>query len=422
MTAPLVPFRGSNFYAGFSEETVPGTPVAPSIFPRWRNGTKVEIAADFSEEKEGDGSRRTTLLIKTGSKVKITLVSSLRPNERGYFEKWAQGASSDTYTAPAVSTTLAGATLANATSVTVHANTGLTGSGTIALVLEPGTATEEIAIFTIPATGGSDPFTLAVDPSYNGGHLKLAHANSGAVKSKATHTIPDGNEGPYVTAEFGFGNLFSAGGTAIRVRSCKVNKFTTEGEKGKILMDTIEMIGIVSTVQGSPATVTLEQHGPFIFYQGAYTVDGNSTAQALRKFSLERNNNVDDDTQGEGLNPTCLIFTDLDVKLKYSLILTSFSPIYKTFFGSTTGTTDSTQVGLGSFNALFTQPDTLNTLAYNILTVGYTNTPWPDAQEDGKHWDLDVEGTSVVVPPSGSGPNNAYKLQTTLTNTQYGAY
>jgi len=421
--AVLTPFRGSNFYVGFGEQSDPNTPVAPTIFPRWKNGTKVAIEPSFEEIEEGDGSRRTTLLIKNGQKVKITLVSSLRPNERGYFEKWAQGASSDTYTGPTVATTLAGATLANATSATVHANTGLTGSGTIALVLEPGTATEETAIFTIPATGGSDPFTLAVDSSYNGGHLKYAHANSGVVKSKASHVLIDqATDAPYVTVEAGWGLLYSAGGTAIRIKACKIDKFTTEGEHGKILMDTIEMEGIVSTVQGSAATITLEQHAPFLFTQGAYTADGNSTAQALRKFTLERTNNLDSDTQGEGLNPTCLIFGKLDVKLKYSLILTSFSPIYKTFYGSTAGTTDSQQVGLGSFNALFTQPDTLNTLQFNILTVGYTNSPWPDPQEDGKHWDLDLEGTSVVVPLLGSGSNNAYKLQTTITNTQYGAY
>jgi len=420
--ATLTPFKGNNFYIGFAEQSSPDTPVAPSIFPRWKNGTKVSIEPAFEEVEEGDGSRRTTLLIKNGQKVKIKFMGSLRPNERGNFEKWAQGVGSDNYTAPTVATTLAGATLANATSVTVHSNTGLTGSGTIALVLEPGTATEEIAIFTIPATGGSDPFTLAVDSSYNGGHLKLAHANSGVVKSKASHVLTDQYEGNYVTVEAGFANQFSAGGTAIRVKACKVDKYTVSGEHGKLVMDDIEMTGIVSTVQGSPATVTLEQHGPFIFYQGSYTVDGNSTAQALRKFSIERSNNLDDDTQGEGLNPTCLIFGKLDVKLKWSLILTAFSAIYQTFYGSKTGTTDSTQVGLGSFNALFTQPDTLNTLAYNVLTVGYTNSPFPDPQEDGKHWDLDVEGTSVVVPPGGSGPNNAYKLQTTLTNTQYGAY
>lgn len=421
MPTVLVPFRGSNHYLGFSEETTPGTPVAPSIFPRWKNGTKVEIDLNTEEFEEGDGSRRTTLIIKNGQKVKIKYVGSLRPQERGYFEKWAMGASSDVYTAPTVSTTLSALTAVGATSITVAGNTGLTGSGTIALVLEPGTATEEIAIFNIPATGVG-PYTLTVNSGYNGGALRLAHANSGVVKSKASHVITDQNEGPYVTVEAGFGNLFSAGGTAIRIRSCKIDKYTITGEKGKAIMDEIEMTGIVSTVQGSPATVTLEQHGPFIFYQGAYTVDGVSTAQALRKFSIERSNNLDDDTQGEGLNPTCLIFGKLDVKLKWSLILTSFSPIYKTYYGSTTGTTDSTQVGYGSFNALLTQPDTLNTLQYNVLTAAYTNTPWPEPKEDGKHWDLDYEATSVVVPPGGSGPNNAYKLQTTITNTQFAQY
>lgn len=421
MVAPLVPFRGSNFYAGFSEEISPGTPVAPSVFPRWRNGTKVEIAPTFSEEDEGDGSRRTTLLIKNGQIVKITLVTSLRPNERGYFEKWAHGASSEVFNANAVATTLSALTAIGATSVTVAANAGLTGSGTIPLVIGAGGNAEEIAVFNLPATG-SGPYTLTVASTYNGGALRLAHANAATVKSQGSHVFTDQNDGPYITSEFGFANLYSAGGTAIRVRSCKIDKFTTTGEKGKIIMDTIEMTGIVSTVQGSPATVTLEQHAPFIFYQGSYTVDGNSTAQALRKFSIERANNVDSDTQGEGLNPTSLSFAKLDVKLKWSLILTVFSVIYQTFFGSKTGTTDSTQVGIGSFNALFTQPDTLNTLAFNVLTVGYTNSPWPAPAEDGKHWDLDVEGTSVVTPLSGAGPNNAYKLQTTLTNTQFAAY
>lgn len=417
----LIPFRGSNFYMGFGEQSSPDTPVAPTVFPRWKNGTKVEIALNTEEVKEGDGSRRTTLLIKNGQKVKGKLVASLRPNERGYFTKWAMGVGSDTYTAPTVATTLSALTAIGATSITVAAQTGLTGSGTIALPLEAGTATEEIAVFNLPATGVG-PYTLTVASTYNGGALRLAHANGGTVKSKATHVLIDQNEGNYVTVEAGFGNLFSAGGTAIRIKACKIDKYTVTGEHGKIIMDEIEFTGIVSTVQGSPATVTLEQHGPFIFYNGAYTVDSVSTAQALRKFSIEINNNIDDDTQGEGLNPTCLIFTDLDVKLKWSMILTAFSPIYKTYYGGTGGTTDSTQVGLGSFNALFTQPDTLNTLMYNVLTVGYTNTPWPEPKEDGKHWDIDYEGTSVVVPPSGSGPNNAYKLQTTLTNTQFSSY
>lgn len=421
MPTVLIPFKGNNFYLGFSEETTPGTPVAPSIFPRWKNGTSVAIQMDTEEFEEGDGSRRTTLVIKNGQKVKIKYTGSLRPNERGYFEKWAQGASSETYTANTVNTTMSALSNAGATSITTAGNTGLTGTGTIALAIGAGTNAEEIAVFNLPATGVG-PYTLTVASTYNGGALRLAHANASTIKNVASHVYTDQYEGPYITAEAGFANLYSAGGTAIRIRSCKIDKYTVSGEKGKAIMDEIEMTGIASTVQGSPATVTLEQHGPFIFYQGAYTVDGNSTAQALRKFSIERSNNLDDDTQGEGLNPTCLIFGKLDVKLKYSLILTSFSPIYKTFYGGPSGTTDSTQVGLGTFNALLTQPDTLNTLQYNILTVAYTNSPWPSPTEDGKHWDLDVEGTSVVAPISGAGPNNTYKLQTTLTNTQYGAY
>lgn len=422
--ALIVPIRDSNGYVGFAKQSTSDVAVAPSVFPRWMDGSGIEIIADNMVVDEGDGSRRPSTMIKTGQKAKVKLKAALRANELGFFEQAAQGSGSDTYTTPTVSTTLSASTSVGATTITVGANTGLTGSGTIALVLEAGTATEEIATFTIPATGGGAPYTLTVASA---GTLKLAHSNTGTVKSVATHAITDQQDGDYFTCEVGLGNLYSAGGTAIRVRSCKVSSFKRSAEHGKLLIHEVEFTGIVSTVQSSPATITLEQHAPFLFtqMQAGVTLDGSTTVDAanLTKLEINQDNKLDEDTQAEALTLAALIFGQIEVKVNYSVILTVFSKLFAIYFGSTTGTTDSQTLYLGSLTVTFTQPDTFQTVQYKMLTLAYPNGKWPELKRDGKHFVMDVnDAMSIAAPLSGSGANNAYILQTTITNTQYSQY
>lgn len=420
MATVITPMRGDNFYCGFAPETTPGTPVAPTYFPRWLNGTSIEIDMKTQRIKEGDGSRRNALIIKNGQKVKIKLVSLLRPIELGALEAGAQGLSSDTYTAPTTNTTLSSASSANATSISIASNAGLTGSGTAALVLEAGTATEEVATFTTPPTG-TGPYTLTVA---NSGTLKQAHSNSGTVQGSAQHVMTDQTDGPYFTFECGFGNLYGGFGTALRVRSCKISSMKWSAKAGEAVKWEIEIVGIASTVQGTPATVTLEQHQVFLFTQTLWTIDGATTGDApnLEEFEIERKNALDDTIQTEQLTLAALIYGDLEINAKYKLTWTSTSRIFLTYFGSNSGTTDAQSLGLGSLTVLFTQADGFHTLQYKILTLGYLKAQPPAPKEDGKHYIQEVEGTSVPVPLNGSGPNNPYLLQTTLTNTKYGSY
>lgn len=422
MPAPIQLIREDNSYFGISRETTPGTPVAPSTFPRWLDAS-IEVDGKFEDFREGDGSRRLSTIIKNRQSVKIKLTASLRPIELGFFETAAQGAGADAFTGPTVSTTLSASTSVNATSITVAANTGLTGSGTIALVLEPGTATEEIAVFNIPATGVG-PYTLTVASTYNGGALKLAHSNSGVVKSAASHVITDQSDGNYYTIEVGLGSLFGAAGTTLRVRSCKVVSFKRSAKAGGALMHEIEFIGIASTVQGTPATITLEQHGLFLFTQSSWTLDGVTTGDApnLEGFTIEQKNNLDDTAQTEQLTLAALIFGMLDIGFSFDAAFTSASRFFLTYFGSAAGTTDSQTLGLGSLAVTFTQPDTLQAVTYTVLTLGYTKTTISQPKKDGKHFKLNVSSTSLAAPLAGVGSNNAYVLQTTLLNTQYSAY
>lgn len=426
MSFVLSPIRSDNAYYGFSKETVPGSPVAPSVFPRWMDGSTIEIDMTAENVLEGDGSRRLSLIVKNRQMVKIKLSFTPRSNEAGFFEAAAMGAGSDTYTAPAVSTILSSNVLAGATSIPVTNNTGLTGSGTIPLVLGQGSATEEVATFNLPVTGSSVPYTLTVASGYNGGALKYSHSAAFGVQTSATHVLTDQTDGNYYTIEVGLGSLFGANGTTLRVRSCKCDTFKRSSKAGSILTYEAEFIGIACAVQSTPATVTLEQRQPFLFTQaiGTWAIDGSTTsvdAQAIEAWDIEQKNNVDTGIQTEALTLAGLIFGMLDVGIGYDLVFTNASKIYQTYFGSPTGTVDAQALGLGSFAVTFTQPDGFQSITYTINTVAYTKTPLPAPKKDGKHYKLQISGTSIASS-GGPGAGNAYLLQTTITNMQYSAY
>lgn len=416
--------RDNNFYLGFALESSPGTPVAPSLFPRWNDGSKVDYNLGTKEVWEGDGTRHLSMIIKNQQSLTITLNANLRANELGFFLNGALGSGADTYTAPTVSTTLSSSASAGATSVSVAGNTGLTGSGTIALVLGAGTASEEIATFNLPVTGGG-PYTLTVDSTYNGGALKLAHTSSSTVKSSASHVLIDQSDGNYYTVEAGLGSLNGANGTTLRIRSCKIDSMKISGKMGDLIVAEIIMTGIASTVQGSPATVTLEPHLPFLYVQalGAWNLDGSvssADAKAISDFDLTIQNNLDTGIQTEDIVLNALTYGHIAIVFNCTLIFNSPQRIYAAYYGGSSGTTDATTIGLGSFAVTFSQPDGLQTFALNILTLAYTKVTLPEPKNDGKHFETKVSGQSIAS--SATGATNPYLLQATLTNTQYASY
>lgn len=414
--ALIVPIRADAAYFGFAKEATSGVPVAPSLFPRWMDGSQLEIDVKMEDVWEGDGTRHLSTIIKNRQTVKIKWVGTPRPNELGFFETAQAGAVGDVVTNAAVSTTLAAASIAGATSISVAANTGLTGSTAIAIVLEPGTATEEIAIFLPPVTGAG-PYTLNVSASYNGGQLRLPHANSGVVRSATIHTITDQFDGNYYTIEVSLGLAI---GITLRVRDCKVETTKVSGKAGGLLMYELEWVGIASTVQGAPATVTLENHNPFLYTQGVWTLDGSLTGDALvvESFDISRKNNLDTDIQTENVYLAAMIFGRLQVDITIEIVfLQGNTRIQSMFFGGPTGTTDAQAVATGALNLIFTLADTFNSVQYNCPTLIYSKVQVPTPKIDGKHFKQALNASSV----SNQGQNTTI-LTTTVTNTQTTAY
>lgn len=414
----LIPIRSDNAYFGLGMQSVQGTAVAPTSFPRWLDGSSIEWDMKTEEVWEGDGTRHLSQLWKNGQSVKFKLVFNPRPIEAGLIEKALNGANSDTPTAAVLATTTTTTiTAGTSTTVTLSSVTGLPGSGTVAIALDPGLPTEEIGIFSLPPSGS----VLTLVASYNNGTGKFAQSHtSGAVARTSTaHVFVDKFDGDYWTIEVGLGNLGGAAGPTLRCRDCKLESVKVSGKAGSLITYETEWNGIATVSTGLPATVTLEMHSPFFYTSGTWTLNGSTTGDALNveSFDLTRKNNLDTGIQTEQLTLAALIFGNLSVDVSLGIVFQNAQLLNLTYFGSTTGTTDAQPIGAGSLLLLFTQPDTFHTLQYNVATMHYSKTKPPEPKKDGKHYMLDIAATGV----SNQGAS-AYICQATVTNTQTAAY
>src|SRR5260370_560657 len=105
----VTPIRASNAYFGLAKQTVQGTAVAPNIFPRWLDGSDFQYDLKIEDIREGDTTRRLSLLAKNLQYIKAKLLVKPRPNEVGFLETAANGTGSDAFTAPTVATAVVGA-------------------------------------------------------------------------------------------------------------------------------------------------------------------------------------------------------------------------------------------------------------------------------------------------------------------------
>lgn len=412
---PIVPIRSDNAYVGISKQTTQGTPVAPTSFVRWLDGTKFEFDLKVEQVWEGDGTRRLSQLIKNQQSVKSTIVFNPRPIELGLFEQASMGSGSDAVTAPTTSTTLSSAASANATTFSLTANTGLTGSGTAVLMLTPGGTTEEVVTITTPVTGAG-PYTATIA---NSGTLKNAHSSGDAVISAATHVITDQSDGNYFTIEFGLGSLNSGAGPTIRITDCKIESIKRSSKAGTLLEYTIEFNGIATVSQGSPATVSYESHSPFLYTQGVWTLNGSTTGDALavESFDIMQKNNLDLAIQTEQLVLAAIIFGNLDVSVTAELVMQNSQLIALTYWGSTSGTIDSQTMGAGSLTLKFTQADGFHSVQYNTPTLHYDKLTEPTPKKDGKHYKIGIQSQSVSNQSA-----NTFLCQTTVTNSKTTSY
>jgi len=484
---PILPIRNSNAYFGFGKQTVQGTAVAPTLFPRWLDGSNIDIAMKTEMIREGDGTRRLAQVIKNQQHAKIKLRCYPRPIELGFLENATMGLSADVPTAvaappattttttitanvsttvtiasgagyfgpgggtyqiligagapgetpevvtfsfpttpgttltvaagynagkfkfghtigapvssiTAINTSLTTATTAGGTTVITGNNNGLTAGGTQIVMLSPGSLVEEIVTVTVPGTG-SGPYTYTVAAS---GTVKNVHPIGDTVVGPTLHSMKDQTDGSFYTVEVGLGSLFGSAGTTLRFVDCKVELVKRTSKAGQLLELEVDLVGIASVVQASPSTVTLENHAPFYYTSGVWTLDGSTAGDApyVESFDIQQKNNMDLAIQSEKITLDAVIFGNVDVSLTYQVIFQNPARFYLAYFGSSTlpgtGATDVQAIGAGALILVFTQADGYHTITYTCPTLHYTKVTPPVPKVDGKHMLMQVaaEATS----------------------------
>ena len=325
--------------------------------------------------------------------------------------------SGDTIAAPSsVNTSVTTASIVGATTLLVGNNNGL-ASFPITLCVSQGLAAEEFVTFS--GISGAGPYTRTVAATYNGGAMLNAHAIGDTVMSGAVHVLTDQIDGNYYSVEIGIGALNSQGGIVLRARDCKVETAKRSSKAGSLLIYELELTGLSITVQGSPSTVVLEAHLPFLYTQGVWTLDGSVAGDALtlEMFDITQKNNLDL-VQTEQVVGAAIIFGRVQVDETIQIVYQAGTQyLQKVYTGTAAGTTDAQTLFIGSLSVTFSSADGLATVKYVMNAVVYTKAQTPVPKADGKHYAMQIQGSSIS-----NQAVQTYVLQETVTNTQGAPY
>lgn len=232
------------------------------------------------------------------------------------------------------------------------------------------------------------------------------------------HTFTPKESFRYFTIEGGFNQaaLVSAGSPIWRVQDCVFTSMEIEGEANKPVKVTCEGMGRKNTRQATAATVTLESGAPFKFVNGIFTVNATVRSTEVSKFKLSMSNAVDDGIYTSEITPQDFIWTQRKVMAELETIFANDNDLRRTYFGGTSGTTDSALNGTGALDLKFFQDgdvgdaDTVQLLVPNVV---YTGKP-VEPKLDGKAIRQELACTAVK-----SGTDVASAV---LTNTRATTY
>lgn len=426
-TGGLTPIRGNDVYIGWTKQAAWGTPLAPTFFWRWLDGSEWNPDRKMTSEREGDTSPFISISWATAQMGLVKIVEYARPITAGCALQAFLGSGSDTYTAPTKSTTLAAAVTLPAT--TFQSTADLGSVGTMAVAIEGGYAstTGEVVNVNLVSRTGTGPYTYTLN---GGASFARAHSNSGTIVSQASHAFTRQIQtyDPY-TLEWAYGHAGGTPAQAWRLQDAVCTELKISGQANRPIKFEHTWYGALSKLQAALSSPVYEgagvfgtPSGPFRYDQAgtSWLIDGAGTGNAatIGKFDLTMKNSTDvNEFVTEALTPAYFIPSNFDVSANLDVVFQSFAQYNEAFFGSAspaTGASDSTIVGIGSFQATFTA-DAINSLLLNLLNGAYQGpklTPKLDAKA--------IHQPIQLVGQRGAGITNPFAA--TLTNAQASQY
>jgi hypothetical protein len=118
-------------------------------------------------------------------------------------------------------------------------------------------------------------------------HLTLgANADAGA-GDPWTHTATPANALPYFTIWRSVGGVIFE-----KYTDCKINSMTIDGQAGKPLQVTLDIVGITSTFLASEVVANPDTLAPFLYMHGAGALKVDTVAYPIHVLNVQVNNNL----------------------------------------------------------------------------------------------------------------------------------
>lgn len=424
----LTPLRGNNVYAGWAKEATWGTPVAPTSFWRWEDGSASKINARFAVEREGDTTPHSSLVYKSEQSGDLKIVEYVRPRTVGCALQAFFGTGSDTYVAPTKSTTLAASITAGAT--TFQSTGDLGNVGNLAMNFTPAvaSATYEVQTVNLTTRTGAGPYTYTLAGT---AAFLNAHSNADVITSASTHTFTRQvtTYDPY-SIEIGRGDGVNAPFQVVRFVDCVCYDLTLTSEFGKPLRLEHSWYAADAKLITGNATVVLEggsqvgQSAAPITHMmgGTWTLNNLTTGNAatIKKVVLKAKNSTGvNDFVLEKIQPAYFTIDNWDVTLELTVKFNSFNDYYMCYFGGVTNpaanTLDSYLVGYGQYSVTYTE-DAVNSLAISAPYAAYAAPTELPFKLDGRPIDQQI----VLRPLKSQSVANPITL--TLSNSQNSVY
>ena len=377
-----VGMRENLFYIGGAKQSSWDTPVSPTWFSRWLDGTDANPEAKIDIMQEGDTSPFKNFGFKSEQHTMIKIVEYMRPQLAGYALQSILGTGSDTYTAPTKTTTLSASLVAGATTIITVADLGNTG--TLAANVTPGytSVTYEVVTINLTTRSGIGPYTYSLSGT---GSFTFAHTAGDTVTSVAKHVLTRQltTYDPY-SLEYGFTQ--SGIGKVFRAVNCVCYEWKFIYETGKPIRVEHSWYATSTSQQASPSTPIFENDSiigksgsPFMWSQGSgnWSLDTLTTGNALtfKKFEITIKNSTGvNDLQTEAVTPAYFIPGNVDISGTAEIILQNYNQYLNMYYGSASagsGTSDSAYVGTGAIATVF-QQDAVNSLAISLPYLNYT--------------------------------------------------
>ena len=427
-TGGLTPLRENLVYIGWSKQAAWHTPLAPTSFWRWLDGSMADDEIKMTTAREGDTSPHVSLAFKNAQYATAKIVEYLRPRTAGCALQALLGTGSDAYTPPTFATTLAAAIVAGATTFQSTANLG--NVGTLALNFTPGVAVQnyEVATADLTTRTGTGPWTYTLATAAT---FKQAHGNGDALTTVSTHTFTRGLStfDPY-TIEIGRGDGVNAPFQVVRLVDAICYDLTITSAKGSGVKLEHSWYGAYEQLQNVFATPVYEglsvvgaTGGPIAHYQalGNWKIDGVNAGNALtiENLTIKAKNTTNvEEFVSEGIQPDFFTLDNFDVSATAQVIFQNFNQYYEMYFGNTqtpaATARDSYLVGYGTFLTTWTE-DAINALTASLPNVAYTAGKLP--------FKLDAKPVRQSIAMTGiKSPSFLNPLILTLTNSQNSQY